>query len=61
MSFAVPTVSEPRRIPPTHLHLGFFSVLFLMLVSIAPSISWSEGSCSGTMAALEGPLLPVTV
>lgn len=61
MSHAEPAVAETRRIPPAMLHLAFFSILFLMLAVAAPTMSWGSGSCTGTLVALEGPLLPAAV
>ncbi len=53
--------TEPRDFSPSLLHIAFFSVLFLMLASAWPSPSLSYGSCSGSVVAMEGPLLPVAV
>lgn len=60
------TYSEAMTIEPTRrrfgvLHLALFSVVFLMLASALPSVSFGHGNCVGTVAALDGPLLPVSV
>lgn len=59
MRFPHSIAGEARHLPREVLHLMFFSILFLMFVAIAPSISWSSGNCYAKQAKLDGPLLPV--
>lgn len=61
MHFPQATTSKPQHIPREMMHLIFFSILFLMLVTLGPNMSWGHGSCHVKQAQLEGPLLPVAV
>ena len=54
-------MENPLYIRPGLLHLLFFSVLLLMLATAWPAPSMSYGSCTSTVAELEGPLLPTRV
>lgn len=61
MRIANVITAEPQRIPREMQHLIFFSILFLMFVTLAPDVSWGSGNCYAKQAQLEGPLLPATV
>ncbi|MEM7752175.1 MAG: hypothetical protein AAF230_02110 [Pseudomonadota bacterium] len=59
MTYSETFDDQPMRQRFGLMHLALFSVVILMLATALPAPLFGYGNCVGTVAALEGPLLPV--